>query len=434
MSSSNVLDMQATDDHSFFYLDKSDQHTVFLHDYGTSPATTTPFALPGGVNAIRLDRVTGGVVDTVYAVTTGSTEAAYYTAFVTGAWQPFAAAHLAVAASLKVNRFLGPYATVNGVNAVQALAATDNGLYWSTTTTPTAPGDWHSANDQNGLGGVSVTLVSVGAPQVLAGQTTSRVFAASDNALYMSSNSALQFENVTQGRVDLGPYFAALVQSTTGAAPSNRVQTVGPMAASPLGGPAGTHVQVTTFQGFPTLPSTWYWQRRLTQRLSWEYRLVNPDCPFPHLQRDQLTDIEANESQGVDTASALVAAVARKWLGENSAPQTILSVPSIFTQQEAALRRLQATQRVAVTLNGTIPQRSSMGDIIASTYVSFSGAPFYVLDHAWHLAADGGPYAETTTTLGSVLRTSPLSAADMAATFQRQLRDVKVFATGRRRQ
>jgi hypothetical protein len=250
----------------------------------------------------------------------------------------------------------------------------------------------------------------------------------------MSSNSGLQFDNVTQGKVDLGPYVAALVQSATGAYPTNKVQTVGPMASSPISGPSGSHVQVTTYQGFPTLPATWYWQRRLTQRLSWEYRLVNPDCPFPNLQRDQLTDIEANESQGVDTASALVAAVARKWLGENSTPQTILKVPSSFTQQEAALRKLQPTQAVAVTLNGTIGQASSTGDIIDSVYVSYSGATFYVLDHAWGLAQDGGPYTETTTTLGSVLRTAVLSAADMAATFQRQLRDIKVFATGRRRQ
>jgi hypothetical protein len=436
MSSSNVLDMQATDDHSFFYLDKSDQHNVFKHDYGASPATTVPFVLPSNVNAIRLDRVTGGTVDTVYAVTTGDTEAAYYTKFTTS-WQPFVKAWLAVGAAgaVKVNRFYGPNAVVNSVNAVQVMAATDNGIYWSTTNTPTATGDWTSANDQNGLGGVSVTQVSVGAAQVLAGQTTSRLFAASDNALYMSGNSGLQFDNVTQGRVDGGPYFAALVKSATGGAyPTNKVQTVGPMASTPIGGPAGSHVQVTTYAGFPTLPATWYWQRRLTQRLSWEYRLVNPDCPFPHLQRDQLTDIEANESQTVDTASALVAAVARKWLGENSTAQSILHVPSSFTQTSAALRKLQPTQAVAVTLSGTIPQRSSTGDIIDALYVNFSGATFYVLDHAWHLAQDGGPYAETSTTLGSVLRTAPLSAADMAATFQRQLRDLKVFTTGRRRQ
>jgi hypothetical protein len=206
------------------------------------------------------------------------------------------------------------------------------------------------------------------------------------------------------------------------------------MAASPIGGAAGTHVQVTTHAGFATLPSTWYWLRRLTQRNSWEYRLVNPDCPFPNLQRDQLSDIEANESQGVETASAIVAAVARKWLGENSTPQSLLHVPSSFTQQSAALRKLQPMQAVAVTLHGTIPQASSTGDIIDSLYVNFSGATFYVLDHAWHLAGDGGPYAETSTTLGSVLRTSPLSPADMAATFQRQLRDIKVWQSGRRRQ
>ncbi len=434
-SSQNILDMQATDDHSFFYLDKSDQSKVFLHDYGASPATTTPFTLPLNVNAIRLDRVTGASVDTVYAVTTGDTEAAYYTKFTTGAWQPFVAAKLAVGQSLKVNRFYGPNETVNGVSAIQAMAATDNGIYYATTPTPTSTGDWHSANDQNGLAGISVTQVSVGAPQVLAGQTTSRLFAASDNALYMSSNSGLQFDNVTQGRVDLGPYVAALVKSVSSSAyPTNKVQTVGPMASSPIGAGAGTHVQVTTYQGFPTLPGTWYWQRRLTQRLSWEYRLVNPDCPFPNLQRDQLTDIEANESQGVDMASALVAAVARKWLGENSTAQAILKVPSSFTQQEAALRKLQPTQAVAVTLNGTIGQASSTGDIIDSLYVSYSGATFYVLDHAWGLAQDGGPYTETSTTLGSVLRTGPLSAADMATTFQRQLRDIKVWSTGRRRQ
>ncbi len=439
LSSSNVVDMVATDNHSFFYLDKADQTKVYHFNFQPSPPVQTAISLPANVVGVRLDRVTSTAADTVWITvidSNSSPQSAYYLHYNGTNWTAngVAPGQLAVGQSLKVNRFVTVQEQVNvsgsAVNPVRIFAATDDGLYYATTNTPSAPSDWHSANDQSGLAGVAISNVFCGDRQYLLGIETSRLFAATDTSLYVSHNSGMQWDEVTRGTVDAGAYLRDAVVAITGALPSNLVQTMGPMAASPLGLASGTHVQVATYQGLPFLPAGWYWWRTLTQRMQWRYRLVNPACPFANILRAQLSQFEASETQTVSTASALLAADARVLLGQSSQPQTVLTLPSSFTQDNAALRDLQPTMSAHVTYHGTIAQKAADGTIRDTTYIDLDDN-FYVLSHRWGLT-DGGAVA-TLTRLSNVLRTQVLSPDDVATSLQEQVRSLKLHGIRRPR-
>jgi hypothetical protein len=444
LTSSNIVDMVATDNHSFFYLDKADQTKVYLYDFAPSPPTHTAISLPANVVAVRLDRVTSTAADTVWITvidSNSSPQAAYYLHYNGTNWtangvQP---GQLAVGQSLKVNRFVGPQEAVNvgssQVNPVRIFAATDDGLYYSTTNTPSAGADWKSANEQSGLAGVAITNVYCGKTQYLLGIETSRLFAATDTSLYVSHNSGMQWDEVTRGTIDAGAYLRDAVLYGTGgtgvgALLSNKVQTIGPMASSPIGAGAATHVQVTSYQGLPFLPTGWYWQRTLTQRMQWRWRLVNPACPFTNILRAQLSQFEANETQTVSTASALMAAAMRVLLGQSSQPQMVLTLPSNFTQDDAALRDLQPTMTAHVTYHGTIAQKAADGTILDTTYLDLDD-DLYVLNHRWGLE-DAGAVA-TQTRLSNVLRTQVLSPDDVATSLQEQIRSLKLYGIRRPR-
>jgi hypothetical protein len=439
--------MVATDNHSFFYLDKADQTKVYLYDFAPSPPTHTAISLPANVVGVRLDRVTSTAADTVWVTVIDSNtppnhpQSAYYLHYNGSDWttngvQP---GWLAVGQSLKVNRFSTVQEAVNvgssQVTPVRIFAATDDGLYYATTNTPTAGSDWKSANDQSGLQGVAISNVFCGRSQFLLGVETSRIFAATDTSLYVSHNSGAQWDEVTRGTVDVGAYLRdAVLYGTggtgTGALLSNKVQTIGQMASSPIGLAAGTHVQVTSYQGLPFLPSGWYWWRTLTQRYQWRYRLVNPACPFAAILHAQLSQFEANETQTVSTASALLAADARVVLGQSSQPQMVLTLPSSFTQDNAGLRDLQPTMTAHVTYHGTIAQKAADGTIRDTTYLDLDD-DFYVLGHKWGLT-DGGAVA-TETRLSNVLRTQVLSPDDVAVGLQEQVRSLKIHGIRRPR-
>jgi hypothetical protein len=438
LSSSNILDMVATDNHSFFYLDKSDQTKVYLFDFASSPSVTTAISLPANVVGIRLDRVTSTAADTVWITvidSNASPQSAYYLHYNGTNWTAngVVAGQLAVGKSLKVNRFSTVQEAINvsasQVTPVRIFAATDDGLYYGTTNTPTISSDWKSANAQSGLQGVAITNAFCGRSQFLVGIETSRLFATTDTSLYVSHNSGMQWDEVTRGKVDAGAYLRDAVVATTSALPTNKVQTVGPMATSPISAGAGTHVQVATYLGLPFLPTGWYWQRRLTQRYQWRYILVNPACPFANELRAQLSQFEANESQTVSTASALLASAVRVLLGQSSQPQIALTLQSSFTQDNAALRDLQPTMTAHVTYHGTIAQKAADGTIVDTTYLNLND-DFYVLSHRWSL--ENG-VAVTQTRLSNVLRTQVLSPDDVATNLQEQIRVLRVYGTRRPR-
>jgi hypothetical protein len=125
-----------------------------------------------------------------------------------------------------------------------------------------------------------------------------------------------------------------------------------------------------------------------------------------------------------------MAAAMRVLLGQSSQPQMVLTLPSNFTQDDAALRDLQPTMTAHVTYHGTIAQKAADGTILDTTYLDLDD-DLYVLNHRWGLE-DAGAVA-TQTRLSNVLRTQVLSPDDVATSLQEQIRALKLYGIRRPR-
>jgi hypothetical protein len=423
----------STDNHSFFHIDKSDQNKVWLFD--TTSHAATRFSLPANVQATRLDRVTAET-DTVYISTVGDGQSGYYLSYDTGtnSWvtNGVRPVYLLVnGAPLKVNKFMGPLVAINPASSVtvRVFACTDGGLYYSATNTPTHSdgSDWLSANGQSGLAGVAVQDVAVGQAVRLLGLDTSRVFACNDSQFFESNNAMAAWQDVSARPVDKGPAFSGIVLRKTGDLPTNSIRTVGTMASSPLGLAGGTHVQIIAADD--ALPTAWYIERRLNQRMEWEYWTTNGTCPTFTMIEHEIAEIEASESSTLDVASGLLLALELYWLGENSQTQTVLDVPSSFTQTTAGLRRLRPTQEILLTLQGTVAQKSSTGAVLPTTYVDYSAASFYVLEHT--ISGRGGEPAASMTRVGTQLGKN--EPDDLVASLRARVKALSSFGVRRRR-
>ncbi len=418
-----VLDMLATDAYTYWTLIKADQGKVYRHVTTAAAPVAAPvvYALPVGVRATGLSRViTAGPTpqDSVWATCAGDAQGAYFLLSQGGGvWGPTFQAGNAdgslVAPSgrpLQVNHVVGLGLTLQG-QFTSVFACTDNGVFYSATLDGRG---WKPLNGQNGLDGISIQSMAAGQQQQIRGTgatsaTINRLFAFNATQFFWSSNSGINWRDITRDKLDAGPYVSQLTQACAGADyPANRVATIGLMAASPIGLAAATHLQCPTSY----LPAGWYWERRLDGRNDWWYWLVNGNAPLPRQKTDQLTAVQTNATVPPGQAATDLARVMVAWLARNSTPIVTATLASAFSTTDAGLRRLRPTMAVPVQWTKSVLQMDKIGAIVPVQMVNLQGQVLRVKKHEIRKGADGG-YAETTTTLVTFLG-DPLSPQDLA--------------------
>ncbi len=402
---------------------------------GASSAPMTPYALPAGVRAFALDRViTAGdgshpPQDSVWAMTKGDAQSTYMLVRNGTTWGPFAPADAdgslagaAGGAEPTINGAVGLGVTVGG-QYTSVFVSTSQGLYWSATLAGTG---WKSACGLNGLAGVSIAGVAAGQYQALQGVLDTRFFAYNPKQFFYSSSDARYWRDLTKEEVSLGVWFADLARRASGDLPSNAVITIGPMASSPIGNPANTHIQAAGAN--QDLPADWYWQRTLDDCLDWQVRLVNPDASTDAALASGLSDLQTNTAVTPLRASGDVARVARRWLSENSVPARTLKVRCPLTRQESALWAVRPGMLLPVNLQDTINQLSADGSSIVGTQVvHMVNALWWVIEATITLDESGGSLAYADLTLSTVLRKDKTSPADIAAGLQDQIKSLNSF-------
>lgn len=435
----HVQDFVMTDYQTAWVLFDNDQgrvHQTAVGFGGSSPMT--PYALPAGVRAFHLDRViTAGdgshpAQDSIWAMTKGDSQSAYFLPRTGTTWGPWTAADadgsLAAAtpngAEPTLNGAVGLGITISG-QYTAVFVSTSQGLYWSATLDGKG---WKSACGLNGLSGISIAGVAAGQYQGLQGALETRFFAYNPKQFFYSSSDARYWRDLTKEELHLGPFFAYLAQLATNDLPSNAVITIGPMATSPIGNAAGTHIQVTGAN--QDLPAGWYWQRRLDDCNDWSYTLVNGNAATDAALASGLTDLQTNTAVSALRASADVARVARRWLSENSVPARSLKVRCALTTQEAALWNVRPGQIVPVNLQDAINQLSADGSAIVGTQVvHMVNARWWVIEATMTLDESGGSLAYADLTLSTVLRKDKTTPADIAAGLADNIRSLQSFGT-----
>jgi len=432
----HVQSFVATDYQTVWVLLDSDQGRV--HQIGLGGGSSTPFTaypLPAGVRAFALDRViTAGdgshpPQDSVWAMTKGDSQSAYMLVRTGTTWGPFAPADadgsLAGAAGgtePTINGATGLGVTISG-QYTAVFVSTSQGLYWSATLDGKG---WKSACGLNGLAGVSIAGVAAGQYQALQGALETRFFAYNPKQFFYSSSDARYWRDLTKEEVSLGVWFADLARRASGDLPSNAVITIGPMASSPIGNPANTHIQATGAN--QDLPATWYWQRRLDDCNDWEVRLVNPDASTDAALASGLSDLQTNTAVTPLRASGDVARVARRWLSENSVPARTLKVRCPLTRQESALWAVRPGMLLPVNLQDQINQLSADGlSIVGTQVVHMVNALWWVIDVTITLDESGGSLAYADLTLSTVLRKDKTTPADLAAGLADAIKSLNSF-------
>ena len=433
----HVQDFVMTDYQTAWVLFDNDQghvHQVGVNFGGTTPMTS--YALPTGVRAFHLDRViTAGdgshpAQDSVWAMTKGDAQSAYFLPRVNTTWGPWTAADadgsLAAAtpngAEPTLNGAVGLGITISG-QYTSVFVSTSQGLYWSATLDGKG---WKSACGLNGISGISIAGVSAGQYQGLQGALETRFFAFNPKQFFYSSSDARYWRDLTKEELHLGPFFAYLAQLATNDLPSNAVITIGPMATSPIGNAANTHIQITGAN--QDLPAGWYWQRRLDDCNDWSYTLVNGNAATDAALAAGLTDLQTNTAVSALRASSDVARVARRWLSENSVPARSLKVRCPLTTQEAALWNVRPGQILSVNLQDAINQLSADGSAIVGTQVvHMVNASWWVIEATITLDESGGSQAYADLTLGTILRKDKTSPQDVAAGLADNIRSLTSF-------
>lgn len=433
----HVQDFVMTDYQTAWVLFDNDQghvHQTAVGFGGSSPMT--PYALPAGVRAFHLDRViTAGdgshpARDSIWAMTKGDAQSAYFLPRTGTTWGPWTAADadgsLAAAtpngAEPTINGAVGLGITISG-QYTAVFISTSQGLYWSATLDGKG---WKSACGLNGLSGVSIAGVAAGQYQGLQGALETRFFAYNPKQFFYSSSDARYWRDLTKEELHLGPFFAYLAQLATNDLPSNAVITIGPMATSPIGNPANTHIQVTGAN--QDLPAGWYWQRRLDDCNDWSYLLVNGNASTDATLASGLTDLQTNTAVAALRAAGDVARVARRWLSENSVPARTLKVRCPLTTQEAALWAVRPGMLLPVNLRDQINQLSADGlSIVGTQVVHMVNALWWVIEVTIMLDESGGSLAYADLTLSTVLRKDKTTPADIAAGLQDQIKSLNAF-------
>lgn len=437
----HVQDFVATDYQTIWVLLDNDQGHVHQYGLGAPAGGASPFvayALPAAVRAFALDRVvTAGdsshpAQDSIWAMTRGDAQSAYFLVRSGTTWGGFGPADadgsLAAASgtALTINGATGLGLTISG-QYTSVFVSTSVGLFWSATLDGTG---WKAASGINGLGNVSIAGVVAGQYQALQGALETRFFAYNPKQFFYSSSDARFWRDLTKEQLHLGPYVAYLAQVATNDLPSNAVITIGPMASSPIGNPANTHIQLAGAN--QDLPTGWYWERRLDDCNDWEYRLVNGNAITDACMQAGLTNLQTNETVTALRASADLARVCRRWLSENSVPQRTLTVRCPLTTQESAVWNVRPGQIVTVNLQDEINQMSADGSaIIGTQVVNMQSAPWWVIEATVTLDESGGSLAYADLTLGAVLRTdTTLTPDDLAASLQDQIKSIQAFGRG----
>lgn len=438
-----IIDLLCTDGNQIWVLLSGQEGSVFRYQIrGDGTRQVQAYPLPAGVRATRLHRVitavnaaTGlGPYDSVW-ISTPSGPGTYYLLAGAGSdwtgatWQsgnPDGSLTGPPGSALAVNSVVGTGLTIGGVFCA-AFCCTNNGLYFCTAFPgyqPAGQSAWLSACGQNGLGGVDLKAMSAGQGQYLLATPTNRLFAITDTEFYVSNSNAVWWQEVTRGVLDLGVYFSALSVSAQGVLPSNTVETIGPMAQpGPLSHAAGTHLQLAG-----SLPTGWYWQRRLDERLNWTYRLVNSTAPYSNLMYAQISSLQTNEAVPLNQAAAALATVMVRWMAEHATPQTLLHIESTFERASSGLRRLRPTMQVRVTLQATIPAIAPNGVVVSTVAVNYNAAVFYVLSHSWEVDAAGGR-ARSITEVGRALRTGDPTPDEIAMALADDIKNLRLWGT-----
>jgi hypothetical protein len=171
------------------------------------------------------------------------------------------------------------------------------------------------------------------------------------------------------------------------------------------------------------LPAGWYIQRMTTEQGLWAYFIVNTNCPIPHQARVSLSNIAVSENVTLILASQRLVAEAVRYAGISAKPQLTLTIESSCTQDNATLLNLKETEKVTVTMQHTVTQRSPTGVVLGTQWINLSNTPFFVLSHSVrkHASNQG---AATTTVLGKELKKGILTPSDLATSTQMQLNNV----------
>jgi len=438
----HVQSFVATDYQTVWVLLDSDQGRV--HQIGLGGGSSMPFtayALPAGVRAFALDRViTAGdgshpPQDSVWAMSKGDSQSAYRLVRTGTTWGPFAPADAdgSLAASAggqepTINGAVGLGLTIAGTPTLagqytSVFVSTSAGLYYSATLDGK---NWRSACGLNGLSGISIAGVAAGQYQSLQGAPQTRFFAYNPKQFFYSSSDARYWRDLTKEELHLGPFFAYLAQLATNDLPSNAVVTIGPMASSPIGNAANTHIQLTGAN--QDLPAGWYWIRKPDDCFDWDYVLVNGNASTDACLQAGLTDLQTNTAVTALRGSGDVARVARRWLSENSVPAGTLKVRCPLTRQESALWAVRPGMLLPVNLQDQINQLSADGaSIVGTQVVHMVNALWWVIDVTITLDESGGSLAYADLTLSTVLRKDKTTPQDVAVGLQDQIKSLNSF-------
>ncbi len=408
---------------------------------GGSSAPMTPYALPAGVRAFALDRVitagdsTHPPQDSIWAMTKGDSQSAYMLVRNGTTWGPFAPADadgsLAAAAGgaePTINGAVGLGLTIAGTPLLvgqytSVFVSTSAGLHYSATLDGK---NWRSACGLNGLSGISIAGVAAGQYQSLQGAPETRFFAYNPKQFFYSSSDARYWRDLTKEELHLGPFFAYLAQLATNDLPSNAVVTIGPMASSPIGNAANTHIQLTGAN--QDLPAGWYWIRKPDDCFDWHYVLVNGNASTDAALASGLSDLQTNTAVTPLRASGDVARVARRWLSENSVPARMLKVKCPLTRQESALWAVRPGMLLPVNLQDQINQLSAdRSSIVGTQVVHMVNALWWVIEATITLDESGGSLAYADLTLSTVLRKDKTTPQDIAAGLQDQIKSLNAF-------
>jgi hypothetical protein len=448
-----LVDAMASGPHDLWYIAKADPgrvHHVAWDESGGTVADTA-MALPSGSQGTHLSHVEGVPghdVNAVLCSVAGASSPLYASVQSGSTWPAFANAdpsgHLKEPAgnTVGVNRvatsgltFLGWSAGALTAAAGQYVAAwccTTSGLFW--TDVCGSPWTWRAVSGASGLDDVSVGDVAAGQWIALLGGPVipvNRVFVTNAERCYVShTQTNLWAEAAPHGTVGVGPWLSMKVVGATGSLPENVVQTIGPMSGSPIGGGAGSHVQIAGL-----LPDGWYWLRTLNAYQDLEWTLVNGNVTgAPRLVQQQVTDLASESSSRTSllTASGRLAETALLYLGEHSSPRVDLTVQTTFTSQDAAARRLRATMQVPVRYHGQMQMRAADGSALATTTVDFSDALFFVRSVTWEASSELGPGACVCTAALSTTLAEDRSADDIAAAMLETARNLHKRSRGGR--
>jgi hypothetical protein len=260
--------------------------------------------------------------------------------------------------------------SINGAN-VALLAATDNGVYF--TTDGTGGGQWFQAGGPNSLDTAGVSRIAAGTIQTVIDQQIVRLFAASDHALLVSSTGGQYFQDVLAQELDLGPAWYAMAQRNGGTPwPDNQVGALltgsapakSPVGGVPLGPPAGTKpddprvlagggagtaILVAPTDPIPLGPTIQFCRRR-NERNEFSYRVVDPTSPAPYaaLEPAELVQMSADDARDAITAADQLLLEHLRHLSLAARQKVTIRVSTGYTTADAALRKVKCGDQVAL--------------------------------------------------------------------------------------